>query len=163
MASSVRAEIGEVAGVGKYVTGIETDDIGAVYNFDWEKGSDAVLGQLGEFGAIVDKDFAEDHGLEIGDRFRLLSTAGRATNLEVQATYNPPPFYQLLGSVSIVESKFDELYDRPRNQFTFINVPGSRRRPRSSRSSRRSRPTRMPRYRRAKRGSQSRTRSSTSS
>ena len=65
VATSVRAEIGEVAGVGKYVTGIETDDIGAVYNFDWEKGSDTVLGQLGEFGAIVDKDFAEDHG---GDR-----------------------------------------------------------------------------------------------
>jgi putative ABC transport system permease protein len=123
-ATSVRAEIGEVAGVGKYVTGIETDDIGAVYNFDWEQGSDAVLGQLGEFGAIVDKDFAEDHGLDIGDRFRLLSTTGRATNLEVRATYNPPPFYQLLGSVSIVESKFDELYDRPRNQFTFMNVPG---------------------------------------
>jgi putative ABC transport system permease protein len=124
LATSVRAEVGEVAGVGKYVTGIETDDIAAVYNFDWEKGSDAVLGELGEFGAIVDKDFAEDHGLDIGDRFRLLSGSGRATNLEVRATYNPPPFLQLLGSVSVTKAKFDELYDRPRNQFTFINVPG---------------------------------------
>jgi putative ABC transport system permease protein len=124
VATSVRAEVGKVAGTDKYVTGIEPDKIAAVYNFDWENGSDAVLGELGEFSAIVDKDFAEDHGLELGDRFRLLSGSGRATNLEVAATYNPPPFYQLLGSVSILKSKFDELYDRPRNQFTFINVPG---------------------------------------
>jgi putative ABC transport system permease protein len=125
LATSVRAEVGKVAGTDKYVTGIERDKIAAVYNFDWEDGSDAVLRRMGAFDAIVDKDFAEDHALEIGDRFRLLSGSGRATNLEVAATYNPPPFYQLLGSVSILESKFDELYDRPRNQFTFINVPGS--------------------------------------
>jgi putative ABC transport system permease protein len=124
VASSVRAEVGKVAGTDKYVTGIEPDKIASVYNFDWEDGSDAVLGQLGEHGAIVDKDFAEDHHLEIGDRFRLLSASGRGTTLEVKATYNPPPFYQLLGSVSILKSTFDELYDRPRNQFTFINVPG---------------------------------------
>jgi putative ABC transport system permease protein len=124
IATSVRAEVGEVAGVGKYVTGIEPDRIAEVYNFDWEDGSDAVLGQLGDFDAIVDKDFAEDHSLAVGSRFRLLSGSGRATNLEVAATYNPPPFYQLLGSVSILKSKFDELYDRPRNQFTFINVAG---------------------------------------
>jgi putative ABC transport system permease protein len=124
VATSVRAEVGKVANTDKYVTGIEPDKIADVYNFDWEDGSDAVLGQLGSHGAIVDKDFAEDHGLEIGDRFRLLSGSGRATTLEVRATYNPPPFYQLLGSVSILKSSFDELYDRPRNQFTFINVPG---------------------------------------
>jgi putative ABC transport system permease protein len=124
VATSVRAEVGKVAGTDKYVTGIEQDKIAAVYNFDWEQGSDSVLGKMDEFSAIVDKDFAEDHGLDLGDRFRLLSGSGRATNLEVAATYNPPPFYQLLGSVSIRKSKFDTLYDRPRNQFTFINVPG---------------------------------------
>ncbi|MDQ3778411.1 MAG: ABC transporter permease, partial [Actinomycetota bacterium] len=124
LATSVRAEVGKVANTDKYVTGIEPDKIASVYRFDWADGSDDVLGQLGEFGAIVDADFAEDHGLQVGDRFRLLSGSGRATNLEVKATYDPPPFYQLLGSVSIAQSKFDELYDRPRNQFTFINVPG---------------------------------------
>jgi putative ABC transport system permease protein len=124
VATSVRAEVGKVAGVDKYVTGIEPDKIASVYNFDWEDGSNDVLGRLGEFDAIVDKDFAEDHGLALGSRFRLLSGSGRATSLEVAATYNPPPFYQLLGSVSILKGKFDQLYDRGRNQFTFINVPG---------------------------------------
>jgi putative ABC transport system permease protein len=124
VATSVRAEVGKVAGTDKYVTGIEPGKIASVYNFDWVDGSDAVLGRLGEHGAIVDKDFAEDHHLEVGDRFRLLSASGRGATLEVRATYNPPPFYQLLGSVSILKSEFDKLYDRPRNQFTFINVPG---------------------------------------
>jgi putative ABC transport system permease protein len=124
LATSVRAEVGKVANVDKYVTGIEPDKIASVYSFDWADGSDDVLSDLGELGAIVDADFAEDHALEIGDTFRLLSGSGRATNLEVKATYDPPPFYQLLGSVSISKTKFDELYDRPRNQFTFINVPG---------------------------------------
>jgi putative ABC transport system permease protein len=124
LATSVRAEVGEVAGTGKYVTGIEPDNIAAVYNFDWEQGSDAVLSQLGRHGAIVDKDFAEDRGWDIGERFELLSSTGKTMTLEVRAIYNPPPFYQLLGSVSILKSTFDTLYDRPRNQFTFINVPG---------------------------------------
>jgi putative ABC transport system permease protein len=124
LATSVRAEVGEVAGVGKYVTGIEPDDIAAVYNFDWEKGSDAVLAELGETGAIVDKDFAEDRGWEIGEPFQLLTATGETITLEMKATYNPPPFYQLLGSVSILKSTFDSLHDRPRNQFTFINVAG---------------------------------------
>jgi putative ABC transport system permease protein len=124
LATSVRAEVGKVANTDKYVTGIEPGKIASVYKFDWADGSDAVLSDLGKTGAIVDKDFAEDRGLEIGDRFRLLSGSGRGTQLEVKATYDPPPFYQLLGSVSITKDEFDTLYDRPRNQFTFINVPG---------------------------------------
>jgi putative ABC transport system permease protein len=124
LATSVRAEVGDVAGTGKYITGIEPDRIAAVYNFDWDEGSDAVLSQLGDTGAIVDKDFAEDRGWEIGEPFQLLSAAGKTITLEMKATYSPPPFYQLLGSVSILQSTFDRLYDRPRNQFTFIDVPG---------------------------------------
>jgi len=124
LATSVRSEVGKVANTDKYVTGIEPDRISSVYKFDWADGSDAALQDLGEFGAIVDKDFAEDRNLVIGDRFRFLSGSGRATTLEVKATYDPPPFYQLLGTVSISKAAFDKLHDRPRNQFTFINVPG---------------------------------------
>ena len=123
-ATSVRAEVGKVANVDKYVTGIEPDRISSAYNFDWADGSDAVLADFDRFDAIVDKDFAEDHSLSVGSRFRLLSGSGRAALFEVAATYDPPPFFQLLGSVSILKSEFDRLYDRPRNQYTFINVPG---------------------------------------
>ena len=76
LATSVRAEVGKVAGIDKYVTGVEPDKIAQVYNFDWADGSDAVLADLGRTGAIVDADFAEDHNLQVGDRFDFLS--GRA-------------------------------------------------------------------------------------
>ena len=124
LATSVRSEVGQVAGTNKYVTGIETDKIASVYKFDWADGSDESLASLGKYGAIVDADFAEDRNLEIGDSLSFLSGSGREATLEVKATYDPPPFFQLLGSVSIPQPTFDELYDRPRNQFTFINVPG---------------------------------------
>ncbi|HEX2496428.1 MAG TPA: FtsX-like permease family protein [Gaiellaceae bacterium] len=124
LASDVRSEVAEVAGTGKYLTGIDPETISQVYNFDWAEGSDEVLGELGRFGAIVDADFAEDRGLGIGDRLDLLVASGKTTTIEIKGTYDPPPFYQLLGSVSITKATFDELHDRPRNQFTFINVPG---------------------------------------
>ncbi len=124
LATSVRAELGKVAGTDKYVTGIEPDKITSVYNFDWAEGSDETLTTLGEDGAILDSGFAEDEKLAVGDRFELLSGSGRSATLTVKALYKPPPFYPLLGSVSILKDKFDSLYDRPRNQFTFVNVPG---------------------------------------
>jgi putative ABC transport system permease protein len=124
LATSVRSELGKVAGTDKYVTGIEPDKITSVYTFDWAEGSDETLTTLGEDGAILDEGFAEDEKLEVGDRFKLLSTSGRSANLTVKAIYKPPPFYPLLGSVSITKETFDTVYDRPRNQFTFVNVPG---------------------------------------
>jgi putative ABC transport system permease protein len=42
----------------------------------------------------------------------------------VRGLYQPPPFYPLLGGVSVTKETFDTYYDRPRNQFTFVNVAG---------------------------------------
>ncbi len=42
----------------------------------------------------------------------------------MRAIYEPPPFYPLLGSVSIPIATFDSLHERPRNLFTFVSVPG---------------------------------------
>ena len=38
--------------------------------------------------------------------------------------YEGSPFYPLLGTASISQEAFDELYDRPRNRFTLLNVAG---------------------------------------
>jgi putative ABC transport system permease protein len=124
LASSVRAEVARFADKNGYLTGIEPETIGDVYRFDWVEGSNDALAGLGRTGAIIDDDLAEEKDLAVGDRFEVLVGSGRRLDLQVKAIYAPPPFYRMLGSVSILQSTFDSLVDRPRNQLTFVNVPG---------------------------------------
>jgi putative ABC transport system permease protein len=124
LVTSVRSDLGKIGDDDGYVTGIEPGAITQVYNFDWKEGSDEVLGQLGRNGAIVDADFAEEHDIAVGDTVRFTSASNERLPIEIKAIYEPPPFYPLLGSVSIPKATFDSLYERPRNQFTFVNVPG---------------------------------------
>ncbi|HET9545781.1 MAG TPA: ABC transporter permease, partial [Gaiellaceae bacterium] len=104
---------------------IETDRIAEAYTFKWQNGSDDVLADLGRDGAIVAKDFAESNDLEVGSPVKVASPAGEEALLEVKAIYEPPPFYPILGAVSISIETFDSLYERPRNQFVFANVAGN--------------------------------------
>ena len=121
LVTDVRSDLATVAGSDRYLTGIEPDRITQAYTFDWVKGSDAVLADMGESGAIVDKDFAEDKKLQLGDVFSVAVPSGERMPLRVVGIYKPPPFYPILGTVSIPKATFDDLYDRPRNQFTFVN------------------------------------------
>jgi putative ABC transport system permease protein len=124
LVTNVRSDLGKIGETDGYVTGIEPSLIAEAYRFDWEEGSNAVLSELGANGAILDSDFAEEHGIAVGETVRLLSGSNRTTQVEIKAIYNPPPFYPMLGSISIPKATFDSLYERPRNQFTFVNVPG---------------------------------------
>jgi putative ABC transport system permease protein len=107
------------------VTGIEPGTIASAYSFQWKDGSNAVLSRLGRNGAIIDDGFAEEKDLRVGATFPLLTPSGKRLELEVRAIYEPPPFYPLLGSVSIAQTTFDSLFERPRNLFTFVNVQGA--------------------------------------
>ncbi|MDQ3875212.1 MAG: FtsX-like permease family protein, partial [Actinomycetota bacterium] len=124
LSTDVRSELGKANGSSQYITGITPSAITDVYRFDWQDGSNAVLGRLGRDGAILDDGFADDKDLKVGSRFEILSSDGRRGEFVVRGIYEPPPFYPLLGSVSISTSRFDQLYERPRNQFVFINTAG---------------------------------------
>ena len=121
LVTDVRSDLATVAGADRYLTGIEPDRITQAYTFDWVEGSDEVLAEMGENGAIVDKDFAEDKNLTQGDAFAVVAPSGKRLIARVVGIYKPPPFYPILGTVSIPKATFDTLYDRPRNQFTFVN------------------------------------------
>ena len=124
LVTSVRSDLGEIDGDAGYVTGIEPDKIALAYRFDWKQGSDEVLAILGTTGAIIDTDFADEHELQLGSSVLLRSASNRTAPVTVLAVYEPPPFYPLLGSLSVSTELFDSIYERPRNQFTFANVPG---------------------------------------
>jgi len=122
--TDVREEIAQVAGSGKDVSGIDTDRITDGYAFKWKEGSDATLAQLGQNGAIVAENFAEDKNLAVGDTFPLVAPGGKRTTLEVKGIAEPPPFYPLLGAVTVSKETFDSVFESRQNRFTFVMVPG---------------------------------------
>jgi putative ABC transport system permease protein len=124
VATEVREEIGKAAGSGKDISGIDPGLITNGYAFDWKEGSDATLSQLGRDGAIVWEDFAEDENLAVGDTFTVEAPGGKRAEFQVKGIVDPPPFYPLLGSVTISKRSFDSLFDVERNQFTFLKVAG---------------------------------------
>jgi putative ABC transport system permease protein len=124
VATEVREEVARVAGSGKDVSGIDPGLITTGYAFDWVEGSDATLSQLGRDGAIVTEDFAEDKSLAVGDRFEIEAPGGKTENFVVRGIADPPPFYPLLGVVTIPKQTFDTLFDLQRNQYTFLKVDG---------------------------------------
>ncbi len=122
--SGIRGGLGKISGKDGQVTGVDPKTITQVYAFDWKKGSDASVQGLGSFGAIVEKQFADDADLKLGDHFSLLTASNEQAPFEVKGIYEAPPFFPLLGSISILQSRFDQLYEQPRNLYTFVNVEG---------------------------------------
>ncbi len=121
----VRSGLGKVSNSSQYVTGIDPEAITQFYNFDWAEGSDdSVLASLGRDGAIVSKDFADDNNLKLGSPVDLLSADNKTALLDVRGIYEPPPFFPILGAVSISKDTFDALYERPRDQYVFANTDG---------------------------------------
>ncbi|HJR95793.1 MAG TPA: FtsX-like permease family protein, partial [Gaiellaceae bacterium] len=122
--TSVRSDAGLVNDVTTEVGGIEPDTIADAYVFDWREGDDSVLATMDETKAVVSSNYAEDHDISVGDVLTVRSTADRSADVTVVGNFEPPPFYPLIESVNVSTELFDELYDRPRNRWTWANVPG---------------------------------------
>ncbi|HEX2411894.1 MAG TPA: FtsX-like permease family protein [Solirubrobacteraceae bacterium] len=125
LVSNVRQDVAEVDGSGANLTGLDGSSINQVYSFRWTDGSDEVLAGLGDDGAVVPDNVADDKDLAVGDSFTVLTTDNERREFVVRGIYDGSPFYPLLGTASISQEAFDELYERPRNRFTLINVPGA--------------------------------------
>ncbi len=124
MVTSVRSDAGLVNEVTTEVGGIEPETIADAYVFDWREGDESVLATLGTTKAVLSSNYAEDHDISVGDVLTLRSTADRSAEITVVGTFEPPPFYPLIESVNVSNELFDSLYDRPRNRWTWANVPG---------------------------------------
>ena len=122
--SNVRQDVAELNGKGGNLTGLDGSSINAVYDFRWMEGSDEDLAGLGADGAVLPDDVADDKDLAVGDSFSVLTADDDRRDFVVRAIYDGSPFYPLLGTASISQAAFDDLYERPRNRFTLINVPG---------------------------------------
>jgi putative ABC transport system permease protein len=125
-ASHVRSDKAVVGGEEIDVTGIDPATIARFYRFDWTKGSDRTLGQLGTDDALVTKSYAKAHHLAVGGRLAIETPSGQKRALVVRGVYDPPQVAQLLHGVSIAQASFDDAFPSPKNAYTFLDAaPGS--------------------------------------
>ena len=71
--SNVRQDVAKIDGGGAALTGLD-ERINQVYDFRWEEGSDEVLAQLGDDGAVLPNNVAEDKDLAVGDCIAVLTS-----------------------------------------------------------------------------------------
>jgi len=83
-----------------------------------------VLGDLGRNGAFVDEDYAKDNDLAVGSPIPVLTPSGEKLELEVKGIFDPPTGGSPFGVVSFSSDTFDDLYESPRNLYSFIEMEG---------------------------------------
>jgi putative ABC transport system permease protein len=120
VSTSIRSDSGRVGGAQVTVNGVDPATIGGLYRFAWRDGSAAALGRLGDGGALVKQSFASKHHLAVGDRFTLLTSAGRPLPLVVAGTFQPPRVAELLGGVVVSQQAFDRVFAHPGDALTLV-------------------------------------------
>ncbi|MEU8222518.1 FtsX-like permease family protein [Kribbella sp. NPDC048915] len=93
-------------------------------NFDWEAGSQQSLAQLDPDGAIVDDDYATEHGLALGSKITLTMVTGKQLPFEIRGIFKPPAGGSPFGNVTIATAAFDSAVPQPQNIFTFLTMQG---------------------------------------
>jgi putative ABC transport system permease protein len=95
-----------------------------VFNLDWTKGSSAVMADLGEDGAFVDKDYADSHHLELGSPVPVTFADGTQELLNVKGIFDPPTGGSPFGRVTMSTAVFDKHTAQPENLYSFVVMKG---------------------------------------
>jgi putative ABC transport system permease protein len=121
--SGVRSGSARLAGEDVGVSAVPAN-IAETVAIRWDEGSDAVPGALGEDGAFVTRDFADDRELGVGSPLELATPTGETLSLTVEGIWEEPKGGSPFGEVAISHEAFDPVFPEPRNDFTFVNVAG---------------------------------------
>ena len=121
--ASVRTGEALVYGKAEFVTAV-TPNAGEALQLEWKDGSQAVFGNLGTDGAIVDDGFASDHDLTVGSPIRVTVPSGKVLTLRVAGIFDPPAGGSPFGVVTLSSATFDANYDQPQNLFSFVTMEG---------------------------------------
>jgi len=122
--SSIRQGPARVFGADESVDGVDPATISAVAGFDWVQGSDRTFAGLGARGAVLQRTFADEHHLGVGERFRLRTPDGKRVELTVRGIYAPPKFDAVLGPILVSRQTFDAAFERPQDVLALVDVAG---------------------------------------
>jgi len=99
-------------------------DIEKTVDLEWKKGGPAVLRRLRDDQAVLSDGFASDHGLRVGDRFRLLSQTRRRPSFEVAGEFHSK--LEVFGSVLITGAAMARQFGQTQDTIDFVQVkPGA--------------------------------------
>jgi putative ABC transport system permease protein len=107
----------------EFVTAVDPD-ADKVLTLQWKEGSQRTLATLGEDGAFVDADYAEDHDLNVGSPIAVLVPSGNMLQLRVKGVFDPPAGGSPFGHVTFSTETFDREYESPKNLYTFVQMRG---------------------------------------
>jgi putative ABC transport system permease protein len=95
-----------------------------MFTLDWKDGSDQVLAQLGDNGAFIDSDYADNHNLKVGSTIPMTFPNGHRQNFVVKGIFDPPTGGSPFGPVTISTTAFDRQVPQPQNLFSFVLTEG---------------------------------------
>ncbi len=119
--ATIRAEQAKLVdgGAGARVSA-PSPDIEKTVEIEWKKGGPEVLRRLRYGQAILSAGFAADHGLEPGDRFRLLSQTRRRPSFEVAGEFDSK--LDVLGSVLVTQAAMAREFGQTQDTIDFVQV-----------------------------------------
>jgi putative ABC transport system permease protein len=95
-------------------------DVERTVDVEWKKGGPVVLRRLRDGQAILSDSFASDHGLELGDRFRLLSQTRHRPSFEVVGEFDSK--LGVFGSVLITQAAMAREFGQTQDTIDFVQV-----------------------------------------
>lgn len=95
-------------------------DIQRLVDLEWKRGGPATLRRLRDGQAIVSEGFAADHGLAVGDRFRLLSQTRRRPVFEVAGEFASK--LEVFGSVLITQAAMARELGQRQDTIDFVET-----------------------------------------
>lgn len=107
---------GQIRAFGKneQINGIDPTTAAHLYSFKWAAGSGTRdLATLNQSGAIISKQFANNHHLAIGSTLRVETQSGTKLDLTVHGIQQLPTVTGLLGPVVIGTTLFDRSFAQP--------------------------------------------------
>jgi putative ABC transport system permease protein len=119
----VRTGEGRVFGSDEQLTAVDPG-IAAVVRLNWADGSQRVLRTLGTRGAIVSDGYARQHRLTVGSPVTITTPAGTRVTDRIEGIFRPPSGGSPFGAVTISARRWDALYPRPQNLYSFVKVRG---------------------------------------
>jgi putative ABC transport system permease protein len=95
-------------------------DIGQTVNIEWKQGGPSALRNLSDKEAIVSDDFAAKYGLDVGDRFQLLTQTRATPIFRVVGEFDAK--LGVLGSVLVTQKVMARDFDQTQDLTDFVKV-----------------------------------------